>query len=111
MLHVAIFKIIFSSSCIVKQQYFLQFTICLGINLSILSIEESNKLWSIFFDRQHRKVFLKYNNDLVKDGNNNDVYEFGSTMDELELWFTSAFIVKHDYLTPRLLNKLKEKII
>lgn len=32
-------------------------------------------------------------------------------MDELELGFTSTFIVKPDYLTPQLLKKMKEKII
>ena len=36
----------------------------------MLSIDESNKIFNIFFDWQYRKVILKYNNDFARGGNN-----------------------------------------
>lgn len=55
------------------------------------------------------KVIPKYNNDLARGGSNNDLYEFGAAIDELELGFVSDFIVKIDYITPWLLKNPKEK--
>lgn len=77
----------------------------------MLSIDENNIIMEYFLDWLHRNLIPKYNNGLWRGGNNNDVYEFGATIDELNLGSTSAFIVKPDYLTPQLLKKSKKKII
>lgn len=53
------------------------------------------------------KLLQKYNNGLVRGGNQNDAYEFGAAIDELELGLTSVFIVKPDHLNPQLLKKMK----
>lgn len=64
----------------------------------MLSAEENNKLWNIFFDWQHIKVIPKYNHDLERGENKNDVYAFGVTIYKLEIRFMGTFIIKHDYL-------------